>query len=233
MYRQRVLGDFAAEDADTVIPLAWLEAANRRWDDLTEYETFTCVGVDVARFGDDKTVLALRAGEAISELRVTSKEDTMATAGRVKGVLDRFGGYAVVDVIGVGAGVVDQLREGGYDIRAFNASAGSKMLDRSGELGFVNRRSAAWWGLREFLDPATEAELAIPSDDLLTGDLVSPTWRTTSAGRIVVEGKDGIRKRLGRSTDHGDAVVQAFAPEEPVEQERVLVYDEPVVISEW
>ena len=107
------------------------------------------------------------------------------------------------------------------------------MLDRSGELGFVNRRSAAWWGLRELLDPATEAELAIPPDDLLTGDLVSPTWRPTSAGRIVVEGKDGIRKRLGRSTDHGDAVVQAFAPDEPVEQEQLLVYDEPVVISEY
>ena len=83
------------------------------------------------------------------------------------------------------------------------------------------------------MDPATEAELALPDNDLLTGDLVAPTWRATSAGRIVVEGKDGIKKRLGRSTDHGDAVVQAFAPEEPVEQETYLVYDEPVVISEY
>jgi hypothetical protein len=125
------------------------------------------------------------------------------------------------------------LRERGYDIRAFNASERSALLDRSGELGFLNRRSAAWWTLRELLDPVTETELAIPPDELLAGDLVSPTWRTTSAGRIQVEGKDGIRKRLGRSTDHGDAVVQAFAPEEPVEQEYVLTYDDPAEISPY
>ncbi len=234
VYQQRVLGEFAADDADTVIPLSWLEAANRRWDDLAQYDAFTCVGVDVARFGEDKTVLALRAGGAISELRVYTKADTTATTGHVRGVLDKWGGYATVDVIGIGAGVVDQLREAGYQVRAFNASAGTKMYDRSGELGFVNRRSAAWWGLRELLDPSTEAELAIPTNDLLTGDLVTPTWRTTSAGRIVVEAKDSIRKRIGgRSTDHGDAVVQAFAPEEPSDHEGLLVYDEPIVISDY
>ena len=94
-------------------------------------------------------------------------------------------------------------------------------------------RGAAWWGLRGLLDPATEAELSIPSNDILAGDLVGPTWRTTSAGRIVVEAKDGIRKRPGRSTDYADAVVQAFAPEEPSDHEGLLVSDEPVVISEY
>jgi len=57
--------------------------------------------------------------------------------------------------------------------------------------------------------PSTEPQRALPTDDVLTGDLVTPTWRTTSSGRIQVEDKDGIRKRVGRSTDSGDAVVQA------------------------
>jgi len=82
--------------------------------------------------------------------------------------------------------------------------------DRSGELGFANKRSAAWWAMRELLDPAADSVIALPPDDLLTGDLTAPHWRVMSGGHIQVEGKDEIRKRLGRSTDDGDAVVMAF-----------------------
>jgi hypothetical protein len=116
---------------------------------------------------------------------------------------------AVVDVIGVGGGVVDQLREQGRLVAAFNASESTTSTDRSGELGFINVRSAAWWRLRELLDPSHGATLALPDVATLTGDLTAPHWKVTSNGRIQVEGKDDIRKRLGRSTDEGDAVVQA------------------------
>ena len=64
--------------------------------------------------------------------------------------------------------------------------------------------------MREWLDPANSEQIALPPDDLLTGDLVAPRWRMTSGGRIAVEDKDGIKQRLGRSTDDGDAVMQAF-----------------------
>lgn len=67
-----------------------------------------------------------------------------------------------------------------------------------------------WWHLREALDPAYEARLALPPDDLLVGDLTAPHWRVTSSGRIQVESKDDIKKHLGRSTDDGDAVMQAL-----------------------
>jgi hypothetical protein len=129
----------------------------------------------------------------------------------VLGVLDAHPGMrAVVDVIGIGAGVYDRLREQRYPAEGFVASEATKRKDRSGELGYANVRSAAWWGLRELLDPASGEELALPPDDLLTGDLCAPRWRVLSGGRIQVEGKDELRKRLGRSTDTGDAVVQAF-----------------------
>lgn len=68
--------------------------------------------------------------------------------------------------------------------------------------------------MRELLDPSAGATLALPDDDELVGDLCAPKWRINSTGRIQVESKDDIRKRLGRSTDLGDAVVMAFSVSE-------------------
>jgi len=238
VYRNRVLGEFASSAQDSVIPLAWVEAANERWTALKQSGVvlpgFSCVGVDVARSGEDRTVLALRHGHVITELRVPEiRADTMHTTGLVAGILHRFGGYGVVDVIGIGAGVVDRLREEGHQVLAFNASEGTPIMDCHGELGFANKRSAAWWGLRDFLDPANGSQVALPPNDLLTGDLTAPRWRVLSGGRIQVESKDDIKKRLGRSTDHGDAVVQAFWVEPAVPAETVYTYEEDYRISPY
>lgn len=216
VYQNRVLGQFAASEEDSVVPLAWVEAANDRWQDWVDagrkLVTFTCVGVDVARSGEDETVLAMRYGPVISDLIKHSKEDTMETTGRVVGILSSHpGGTAIVDVIGIGAGVVDRLTEQGYNVVPFNASERSLALDRSGQLGFADKRSEAWWSIREMLDPASGEDLALPYDDKLIGDLTCPRWRTMSGGKIRVESKDDIKKRLKRSTDSGDAVVMAFS----------------------
>lgn len=219
VYFNRVRGEFHSSDEDGVIPLGWIEAANERWRAWDEagrpdIEGLRVVGVDVARTGADKTVLALRYGHHLTELRHTVKEDTMATTGRVKGIVDAIPKMqAVVDVIGIGAGVVDRLREQRRPVEGFNASEGTNRKDRSHELGFVNCRSAAWWNLREILDPAAGIDVALPPDDLLTGDLTAPHWRVMSGGKIRVESKDDIRKRIGRSTDDGDAAVMAFWPQ--------------------
>ena len=117
---------------------------------------------------------------------------------------------AVVDVIGIGAGVVDRLREQGFPVVAFNASESTDMTDRSGELRMLNCRSAAYWNLRDLLDPAYGSTVALPPDALLIGDLCAPKWRMSSSGRVQVEAKDDIRARLGRSPDRGDAVMHAF-----------------------
>ncbi len=137
----------------------------------------------------------------------------MQTVGRIMGVLTAHPkAYAVVDVIGIGAGVVARLREqcDAKRVIAFNAAEHSEARDTSGELGFLNRRAAAWWHLRELLDPANGHAVALPADDTLIGDLTAPHWKVTSSGKIQIEGKEEIVKRLHRSTDAGDAVVQAF-----------------------
>jgi hypothetical protein len=220
IYVNRVLGEFHSGDEDSVVPLAWAEAAVERWHEWdtagrpgTELDYPRTAGVDVARFGTNKTVIAIRNGPVLVGLRKTAKEDTMTTAGRVKGVLDadpaRTG---IIDVIGVGGGVFDRLREQDCLVQAFNASGHTDRLDATGELGFNNTRSAAWYGLREQLDPSAGSDICLPDDDMLLGDLSAPQWRITSGGKIAVESKEEIEKRLGRSTDDGDAAVEAFWP---------------------
>jgi len=214
VYMNRVLGEFCTSDEDSVIPLEWIEAAIARWhewDDAERPGSFVGVGVDVARSGRDSTVLALRHGMMISELRRYSRQCTMTTVGHVVKVLDKFGGVALIDVIGLGSGVVDRLREQSHRVIAFNASERTDDRDRSGELKFLNKRAAAWWKMRELLDPAYEAEVGLPDDDGLIGDLCAPRWCVNSSGKLQIESKDGIRKRLGRSTDAADAVIQAFS----------------------
>jgi len=209
VYQNRVLGEFATSDETGVIPLAWVEAANERWhewDSAGRPDGFTCVGVDVGR-GGDSSVYALRYGDAIGELRRSNEKDVMPVAGRTAGILTAHEGHAVVDVIGVGAGVVDRLREQGFNVHSFNAGEKTSARDASGELGFVDKRSAAWWHLREMLQ---DGLCALPPDDLLTGELTAPSWRVMSGGRIKVESKDDVKKRLRRSTDNADAVIQAY-----------------------
>ena len=216
VYQNRVLGEFASSDEDGVIPLAWVEAAVDRWNTWAEAgkpaaEARRVVGVDVARSGTDQTVLALRRGHIVESIEHYRLSDTMTTTGHVAARLSGEGRpMAVVDVIGIGAGVVDRLRELRHTVTAFHASERSTRRDRSGELGFLNRRAEAWWHLRELLEPAYGATLALPDDDELIGDLCAPRWAMNSTGRIQVESKDEIRKRLGRSTDVGDAIVMAM-----------------------
>lgn len=224
VFQNRVLGQFASSEADGVIPLTWIEKANERWNewndakksgvwpDGTEFimPAFTCVGADIARSGEDKTVFAMRYGQVVEEMRATVQEDLMQTTGRLMGILSAHKGKAYVDVIGIGAGVVDRMRELKADVVPINASEHTDYMDKSGELGFANVRSAMWWHMRELLDPASDNKIALPPDDLLTGDLVAPHWKVQSGGKVQVESKEDIKERIGRSTDYGDAVVMAF-----------------------
>lgn len=227
LYQNRVLGNFSPSDEDSVIPLWWVEQAQARWrawrqaGGLIE-QPLTAVGVDVADGGKDGSGMAPRYGSLVPEimdLTVNAKHRTMELTGRIMAFLERVdAARVIVDVVGVGAGVYSRIVElqetGGLDdafeLVPFSAGAATKAVDVSGEIGFQDTRSAAWWGLRERLDPESGEDLMLPENDRLTGDLTAPRWGMTSRGRIKVESKDDIKRRLKRSTDFGDMVVQAF-----------------------
>jgi hypothetical protein len=240
IYKNRVLGEFAADDVDGLIPNAWVEAAQLRWTPTKprlktgEPAPLSCVGIDVARFGHDNTTFAKRYRFWWDELDLVHGADTMEVTGKAVEILRNAGmtAHACVDVIGIGAGVVDRLREQQFDVEPFNASNHSDETDITGELTFVNRRASAWWMLRDALNPVNNYNIALPPDDELLGDLCSPHYKRMSGGKIQIEGKDEIKKRLGRSPDKGDAVVMSLANR--IENyEGVVVWDDPVEIAPY
>lgn len=243
LYRNRVLGEFAATDEDGVIPLAWVEAAQERWRELREAGELggklDVVALDVADGGADRSTMAGRRQFAVLWIRdVTTKKagDTMTLAGKVKVAAERDGALAVVDTVGVGAGVESRLAEQDVATLRFVSSAKAKdrrgrpLRDTTGTMTFLNLRAAAWWRVRELLSPESGHNVALPADehelidgrvsiaDRVVGDLTAPKWTTASNGDLKIEDKDSIRRRLKRSPDVGDVVVMALWPDLAAEE---------------
>lgn len=213
VFLNRVLGEFDESGEENVIPLAWIDAAVDRWHERKNRLSpgKRVHGLDVARFGEDATTLATLHDEYdfFDAINYFPKSDTMRTVGTVRSFVGRYDEMAV-DVIGVGAGVFDRLREAGYKVFANNAGEATPLRDSSGEIGFINVRAAMWWAMREALDPSNNPTIALPDDPRLIGDLTAPKWWHTSKGLIQVESKDDLRKRIKRSTDSADAVLMAY-----------------------
>ena len=208
-YQARVKGQFPEQGDDTLIPLSWIEAAMERWHDMEPGKPKE-IGVDVARFGSDNSVIVVRYGPKVVEIEEYSKQDTMETAGRVVAAERRHVPHSIkVDVIGLGAGVVDRLNELQCLAQGVNVAERAKDPEQ-----FKNLRSEVWWNLRERLDPnpATNPEpIGLPPNDNLLADLSGIKYKINSKGQIVVEPKDEMKKRLGRSPDIGDALALSFA----------------------
>ncbi len=103
----------------------------------------------------------------------------------------------------------DALR-GSTRVTAVNFAEGAPLdRDKSGKLKFRNVRALAYWRLREALDPVTGDNLALPPDPELEADLKAPKWSLTTGG-ILIESKEDIQERIGRSPDCGDAVALAY-----------------------
>ncbi len=211
---QMLYGSFSAghqDDPWQVIPTACVIAAQQRWrPELKPEGQQTAVGVDVARGGKDKTVLAPRWGAWYGPLERHAGKDTPDGQEGARLVLARLsaGGYANIDIIGPGASVYDLSRQQGASVVAINFAESAPGMDRTGLLRFTNLRAYAYWALRDALDPEKGDGIMLPPDSELKADLCAPRWMMRVNG-IQVELKDDIAKRIGRSPDAGDAVVMA------------------------
>lgn len=213
---QMLRGDFTAgrdDDIWQVIPTAWVEAAQARWEEKKPDGPMHAMGVDIARGGDNETVLTARYGDWFAPQIAQPGEATpngQTAAGLVVAYL-RDDATAYVDVIGVGASAYDHLDGLKINVRGTNAANKSFARDRSGKISFVNKRAELWWKMREALDPQYGDNLALPPHRGLKADLCAPRWKMTTRG-IQVEEKLEIIKRLGRSPDKGDSAVLALQP---------------------
>jgi hypothetical protein len=212
-------GDFSVglKDADfQVIPTAWVLAAEARWKpDGGKGFAMTAMALDPAGGGRDSAELARRHGGWYAPLISAKGEETAdgsATAATV--VRYRLDNTPVIVDVGGGYGgaVMLRLKDNGIKPVPFNASIESLLKTKDGQLAFANRRAEAWWKFREALDPDQPdgSAIALPPDPELRADLCSPTWKLTARG-ILLESKDDIRKRLGRSPGKGDAVVMGWS----------------------
>jgi hypothetical protein len=135
----------------------------------------------------------------------------MSTAGRCA-IEAKKGNKLIIDANGLGAGVADRLQEDGIPATAYKGSFGTNLRDKSGYLKFKNLRSCAWWYMRESFDPEGIIKLAIPDEKDLIADLTAPDFKYESGGVISVEKKEDVKKKVGRSTDLGDALAMSCVP---------------------
>lgn len=223
VYQNRVLGEFATDAEDGVIPLSWVEAAVERWhewQDAGGEGVVTSIGVDPSggRAGSNIATIAVCKDfvkiDRLHEIPIGDPDESaMAIAGYIRGKLRvNKGACAYVDPIGIGSGILHRLLEMNMNVRGYHASKGTELFDSSGEVGFLNWRAAGWWLLREMLTPNSKFGVCLPpdADGLLVGDLTTPKQKMTSRGMRQVEAKESIKRRLGRSTDYGDAVIHAL-----------------------
>ncbi len=207
MYQIRVLGEFPSESEDTLISLKIIENAVAGKDEAPELQDDEPVelGVDVARFGSDRTVICARRGDRVIEMASYTKKDTMETAGLVKALVERYSPACVrVDSIGVGAGVVDRLKE-----LEVPGVTGINVAQRAtNPEHFANLKAELYDGLRERFQ---QGRIRIPNDQKLISELASIRYYFTSSGQTRLEDKDDLRGRGQPSPDLADALMLAFA----------------------
>lgn len=206
-YRIRVLGEFPLADDDTIIPLHLAEAARDR-DIEADTERPPVWGLDVARFGSDKSTLAKRYGSVVTVVDRWQGLDIMQTVGRVKADYDGLPPHLrpseiLVDSIGLGAGALDRLREMGLPARGVNVSEAPSVTGT-----YQNLRTELIFKLRGWLE---ERGSKLPDDPQLIAELTSIRYSFSSTGKMKAESKDDMKRRGLHSPDLADAVCLTMA----------------------
>lgn len=232
--RVRVYGEFPRAEPDSFIPLELAEQATEK--EIEPMGTTLDIGADIARFGDDETVIAPRIGMKVFDLVAHHKKDTMETTGTIIATVKKFlveyphinRVKIKVDDDGIGGGVTDRLNEiineEGLDWEVYPMKNGSAATNAEDDEHYKNLGTELWARVKNLLQEnmteflqGNDPIMQIPNDDKLISQLTTRKYKLDSRGRIMLEKKDDMKKRKLPSPDRADAVVLAFA--EPIKHE--------------
>lgn len=231
LFRKKVLGKFPKVSEDILIPAQWIEAAHQRWIEAHGEEPAQAgqriLGVDVAGMGRDCTVFCERKENYVAPFRSFNSggtADHMEIAGKIRAERVSHPKMLVsIDTIGEGAGVFSRCVENEtsqnkqyiisckYSEGAKNNS-GKDLTDLTGQHRFLNMRAYLFWAVRDWLNPKNNTGAMLPPDPQFDEEASEIRWAFRSDGKIQIEAKEEIKKRIGRSPDKFDALANTFYP---------------------
>ncbi len=204
-FAREYLCDFSAAGDDQLIALADTEdAAQRVYQKAHVGFAPVVLGIDPARFGDDRSVVFRRQGKQGFKPIVYRGIDNMDLAARVANLIEEHNPDAVFCDAGAGSGVIDRLRQLSYDVIEIPFGGKATKPEQ-----YINRRTEMWWLMKQWIEEGG----AIPNDTALKQELATPIYWYDNVGRRVLESKDQIKKRLqgAGSPDLADALALTFA----------------------
>jgi len=188
------------EGNDYVFPYSLVKQAVERKLERTEPKE---TGIDIARFGGDSNVVAIREGAVVRIVYESKYQDTMRTAGEIGLILEKENpSISKIDAVGIGAGSFDRLKEQGFNVAEIIGGSSPRDKER-----FYNARSENHWGFREKLEAGL---VDLPNDTELISELCGIKYKIMSDRRIKVESKEEMKKRGLKSPDKADAVIMSF-----------------------
>ena len=209
LFLWKVLGEFPEEITDAILPLFKIRQAAGRGKSLINKDSHTrfChLSLDVARFGSDYSVFALNRDNHITTKPFYQLDTAKLTGEAVNLIKIHKPSKVAVDSDGIGAGVYDNLNEaineGIIKTELYEIHGGSNPLQLGQTEEFLNLRAQMYWMFRNDID-----KVSIEENEELENGFSSIKYYFNSKGKIQIESKEEIKKRLGRSTDAEDAVV--------------------------
>lgn len=219
------LGEPVRAGDDKLIEASLVRAAQER----TPVQTTAplVIGLDIARFGDDASVFCFRRGRVCEGFKVFRKKDTVELAHLAKRfIISKKPARLFLDIGGVGAGVYDVLLNEGFAHCVKGVGFGEKanLFER-----YANKRAEMWDGVRSWLK--LPDGVSLPKEAEIMDDLCTVKKQYDKLGRLLLEEKAAVKRRLGRSPDWGDALALTFAASVPSEGEELFKLPETSVES--
>lgn len=201
--RVRVKGQFPRRSSAQLISEEVVSDARRRHIGSAVYGRYpVIIGADIARFGDDRTVITTRQGPVAWKQRVHREADTMEVVGYIiEEYRERDGDVICVDGVGLGAGVVDRLKQLGYPVVDVQSAARAEDPRQ-----YANSRAELWARCAGWLE-----EASLPDDDQLADELCGVEYGYNIKVQMLMESKEDVREKLGYSPDKSDSLVLTFA----------------------